>query len=435
MTRSRGSVKPTPDGRFRARYSAGDDPVTGQRVQRARTFDDRRSAQAWLTAELHQLDSGQRQRRLTAGQTLATFLREFYSTDRRGLKGRTLSPRTCQVDMDLLERYVIRRAPALAETPLGRLSTDACARHFRWLADGDSTHGPLAKATVSRVFRVVKARLSHAVKLGHLRANPLRSDLIPIDGKAAKQHRTLTAEQAQSLLAVAHTDRYGLGVALLTWTGLRPGEGFGLTWDDVDFEGQALIVRRALVRTRGAWELRGTKTDTTRRVPIPASLTLQLAAHRRTQAAERLLAGAEYQNHGLVFATEWGLPVHLDLVAARHFKPLLVMAAYHLLGRTRPPVPVPSRSQRYRDAMDARSVADASALADASFPLISLYELRHGVATMLLRANVHPKIVGDRLGHARTSTTLDIYSHVSPDMQSRALTELEAALTPTLRKA
>ena len=37
---------------------------------------------------------------------------------------------------------------------------------------------------------------------------------------------------------------------------------------------------------------------------------------------------------------------------------------------------------------------------------------RHAHATLMLRQGVHPKIVQERLGHAKVGTTLDIYSHV-----------------------
>lgn len=435
MARQRGSVKPSGDGRFIARYSAGADPLTGKRVQRWKTFDERKDAQQWLTAELHAVDSGEVQRRLTGGQSLSTFLREYYATDRRGLKGKTLSPRTCEIDLEMVERYVLKRAPALADTPLGRLTTEGFVPLFRSLANGTTTHAPLSKASVSRVYRILKARLSHAVKLGYLRANPMRSDLIPIDGKAARQQVTLNGEQIQSLLAVCPRDRYGLFFAVIAWTGLRPGEAAGLMWDDIDTEANVLVIRRALVRTKGHADIRGTKTGRTRRIPIPATLMAQLQGHRRQQAAEKLAAGAEYVDRGLVFCTVFGLPVHLDLLAARHLKPLLVQAAYQQLNRERPAVPVPSRSPVYAEALKVRDAADAKAMKDAAFPTIGLYSLRHSQATLLLRRGVHPKIAADRLGHARTSTTLDIYSHVTPDMQDQALVELEAALAPKLKKA
>ena len=33
---------------------------------------------------------------------------------------------------------------------------------------------------------------------------------------------------------------------------------------------------------------------------------------------------------------------------------------------------------------------------------------------------MHPKVVQERLGHSNVSITLDLYSHVSPAMQSDA---------------
>lgn len=58
----------------------------------------------------------------------------------------------------------------------------------------------------------------------------------------------------------------------------------------------------------------------------------------------------------------------------------------------------------------------------------NLYSLRHTHATLLLLAGVHPKIVSERLGHATVSITLDIYSHVLPNMQQEAADKLEAML-------
>jgi site-specific recombinase XerD len=35
--------------------------------------------------------------------------------------------------------------------------------------------------------------------------------------------------------------------------------------------------------------------------------------------------------------------------------------------------------------------------------------------------NEHPEVVQEMLGHSRISTTLDVYSHLSPDMQKEAV--------------
>lgn len=50
--------------------------------------------------------------------------------------------------------------------------------------------------------------------------------------------------------------------------------------------------------------------------------------------------------------------------------------------------------------------------------------LRHTHATLLLKANIHPKIVADRLGPSDIKMTLNTYSHILPDMQQQAVDEL-----------
>ena len=57
------------------------------------------------------------------------------------------------------------------------------------------------------------------------------------------------------------------------------------------------------------------------------------------------------------------------------------------------------------------------------------HDLRHTAATLLLSRGVNPKIVSEMLGHATIAITLDIYSHVLPDMQQQAAAAMAAALS------
>jgi len=59
-------------------------------------------------------------------------------------------------------------------------------------------------------------------------------------------------------------------------------------------------------------------------------------------------------------------------------------------------------------------------------PRIRLHDLRHTWATLALESGIHPKVVQERLGHANVSITLDLYSHVSPAMQSDAAERVAA---------
>jgi integrase len=48
------------------------------------------------------------------------------------------------------------------------------------------------------------------------------------------------------------------------------------------------------------------------------------------------------------------------------------------------------------------------------------HDSRHTLATLLLKQNVHPKVVQESLGHASINITLDTYSHVLPGLQAAA---------------
>jgi integrase len=59
---------------------------------------------------------------------------------------------------------------------------------------------------------------------------------------------------------------------------------------------------------------------------------------------------------------------------------------------------------------------------------VRLHGLRHSHASHLLAENVHPKIVQERLGHSSIAITMDIYSHLMPNMQADAAAKVDAAL-------
>ena len=61
---------------------------------------------------------------------------------------------------------------------------------------------------------------------------------------------------------------------------------------------------------------------------------------------------------------------------------------------------------------------------------VRLNDLRHSHATLLMKLNVNPKVVSERLGHSSTRLTMDSYSHMLPGLQASAIAGLERALAP-----
>jgi integrase len=202
-----------------------------------------------------------------------------------------------------------------------------------------------------------------------------------------------TPEQAAQLLnaAVATGDRLAALWAVGIFSGCRPGELLALSWEDVNLEAGSIVIRRNLTKVNGAPpEFVDPKTARGRRtVSLPPEAVAALRMHRQRQADERLRLGADYRDQGLVFSTHTGTPLIARNVV-RAFKRLLVHAG------------LPAT--------------------------IRWYDLRHGHATALLVAGVHPKVASERLGHSTVMLTLDTYSHVIEGMDADAAMKVQRAI-------
>ncbi|MBY0276095.1 site-specific integrase [Candidatus Binatia bacterium] len=177
---------------------------------------------------------------------------------------------------------------------------------------------------------------------------------------------------------------------------MRPGEYEGLTWDDVDFDRARVRVRRALVRLRkGEWRLEPTKTGRERVVALSPLVVRVMKAYRARQSEMRLAAGTTWCDSDLVFTNEIGRPIQHRNLVSRHFKNVLQAAK------------IPSA--------------------------IRLYDLRHTVATIMLSNGVDIRTVADVLGHAATSTTLDIYSHALDTNRDRAAETMSKVMCADVR--
>ena len=63
-------------------------------------------------------------------------------------------------------------------------------------------------------------------------------------------------------------------------------------------------------------------------------------------------------------------------------------------------------------------------------PHLTFHGLRHAFATMALQAGINPKVVSEALGHSSITITLDLYSHVLPNMKD----ELASAVANLLKR-
>ena len=371
--RPAGHIQDLGDGRWLVRTSHGIG-AGGKRIRSQSIIEgQKKDAQRHLTSLLKRRDDGLSAAlsRQTFGEWAEEWLKNWASN-----KG----PRTRSDSEKLLGR-LLRYEREFGGLRLSTLS----ANHIQQVVNRLRERG-LSPRTVRMYHGLIRGCLARAERLGKVARNVAR--LVELPPQSRNERLFLTAEQAERLLQTGVDDRFYALFALLTLTGLRPGEACALRWDDID--NRALRVRRALVwLPNSAPIFAETKTRRSRVVTLGERVLGILKRQRAKQAEWRLKMGAAYEDQGLIFCNETGGPLHLRNVDSRHFKPLL---------------------------------------RQAGLPKIRLYDLRHTHATLLLAAGEHPKVVQERLGHATITLTLDTYSHVVPGMQERAAERLDSLL-------
>lgn len=375
--RRSGSIKKKREGLYLVSVFLGRDAGGKRQYHYKQIKGTKGDAQTYLNGILHSKDTGTFVQPVDV--TLNDYLGKWLETAARP----RVSERTHEGYTYLLERHV---QPELGNRKL----PDVRPLHIQKLYSDMQARG-LSARTVRYLHAVLSSALKQAVRWGMLARNP--AELVELPRQARKEMHALSPAEAAEFLKAARQDRWGGLFAFALATGMRPEEYLGLQWKDVDLDRGVVTVRRALVwrSTGGGWYFSETKTARSRRqIPLPASTMRALAEHRRQQAAERLKAGATYQQHDLVFATPEGGPLAPRNLKRRHFRPILEQAK----------LPADFR----------------------------LYDLRHSCATLLLAAGEHPKVVSERLGHASITLTLDVYSHVLPTMQEAASQKLESLL-------
>ncbi len=304
--------------------------------------------------------------------TVAQYLEQWLGSVRTSVRAKTY---------ETYDLNVRRVRPHLGGRRLAALTAmDIQGCYAALLAQG------LSRRSVRQSHEMLHRAMHQAVEWGLLARNP--TDAASPPRPERQEMQTLTEPQVQHLFAATTADRYHPLWVLLVTTGLRLGEATGLRWEDVDLTNGTLTVRRALQRRRNAGLVFvEPKTAGSRRtVHLVAGTVRALREHRRRQVEDRLAAGADWQDHDLVFTQAFGRPLAPETVT---------------------------------DALQR-------ALQHAGLPRVRVHDLRHTAATLLLVKGVHPKVVQEMLGHSTISITLDLYSHVLPTMHREAVQRLEA---------
>lgn len=286
----------------------------------------------------------------------------------------------------LLNNYLI---PGLGKVILQKLTAPRVqAFYSKKLQEG------LSPKTVTNIHGVLHKALDNAVKWNILARNVCDAVTPP---RIPRQELTfLTQEQAQTLLREVKAHKLEALLTLAITTGMRRGELLALRWQDINFDQRTIQVKRSVSyhQVYGYVESEPKTARSRREILLPAFVIEVLLRHQKQQAEQQHEAGSTWVNKGLVFANPWG----------DYYSPSTMVKAF---GRF---------------------------LASIGLPHMRFHDLRHSAATILLTMKVHPKVVQEILGHSQITTTMDIYSHAMPSMQSDATEQWESTFGGSLKK-
>ena len=244
--------------------------------------------------------------------------------------------------------------------------------------------------TVQNVVRTLSSMLSHAVEDGLLTTNP---SLKP--GKflpKVSKHRSinpLTREEVAILLKTAKdkNPRYYPLVLCAVRTGLRMGELLALQWNDVDYHGRFLEIRRNYTH----FKITTPKSGESRRVDMSLGLTQALKDLYLDRQLETTTRGWK-EIPQWVFCSETGGLLHPHNIRERVFYGLLKKAGL--------------RKVRFHD-------------------------LRHTFASLLLQQGESPVYVKEQMGHSSIQVTVDLYGKLIPGGNKQAVDRLDTPAEET----
>jgi len=367
---ARGSVKKRGSS-WTIVLDVGPDPATGRRRQKSKGgFRTRKAAEAGLRELTGSVDSGRYVERSTT--SIGDYLDEWLEVVR---------PRLRPTSWNSYRQAVAHIKGQVGAVPLQSLAPLEVENLYKeLLSTGGAGGRPLSPKTVRNTHIVLRKALADAERLGLVVRNAAAAAKPPVPSK--REHTTWSADELARFLGSLEGERLAAAFVLLATTGMRRGEALGLRWSDVDLRAGRLSIVQTITTVRDEMVITPPKTARSRRsVSLDPDTVAALRDHRRRQNEERLRAGELWSGEGnFVFTDEIGKPVHPSALSRR-------FVSY--VGR-------------------------------AGLPPIRLHDLRHTYATVALGAGVHPKIVSERLGHATTAVTMDLYSHVTPTIAAEA---------------
>jgi integrase len=361
------------------------DPCTGKRKRRWHSFQGtKRQAQVEQARLVTEAERGTslEPSRVTVGEYIERWL-EHVQTQ--------VSPSSHKTYGTMLA-YML---PTIGHIRLSKLRPDNIAHAYATAMQTGyrRRRGGLSAKSMTLLHRVLSLALKQAVKWNLLKDNPAAAVEPPRVER--KEARTLDSDATLALVEAARGAELFPLILLAAMTGMRRGELAALRWQAIDFNAGQLAVTASIEQVGRSTREKPPKSGRPRTIALPALLVEELRRYRVVQAEQLLRLGVRPTEATHVCLRADGSPWLPSLVSAGFVRLLKANGLAHM----------------------------------------RLHELRHTHASHLLAANVHPKVVQERLGHANIGMTLDLYSHVVRGMQEQAAASIDDIMQAARRRS
>ena len=247
--------------------------------------------------------------------------------------------------------------------PINELKT---AELQNWTDSLISTYD-IGKVRAKNIYTQMRAVFNYAERIYGLNPNPVRALTAPKAREPHKEMEFWTLDEFKQVISVVEDLKYKSMLTVLFYTGIRKGELFGLTWNDLD--GDLLSINKQLQRINGKSYITPTKTSSSiRKILLPKQVTEILTEWKQYSYGEQIF---EWEKNNLEKE---------------------IISACQKTGVKR----------------------------------IRVHDLRHSHASYLISKGANIELISKRLGHAKTSMTMDTYGHLYPTDEHKIIDIIES---------
>lgn len=421
---------------YRIQISLGCDPNTGKRIPKVITFKPNQNATPKQQEKEAQKFAMEWEDKLKNGESyegqkmsFAEYAEKWLEYMKKEITYGSYKNYACIVNSKILPFFSVYK--------VSKIKTPLVEKFYMTLKDS------CANSTIRKIANVLNGMFRTAVRWQMIEINPCKDAKVPKNKDEVTTLKYFTPEQSLMFLAsldmtydtlvkghqrIDDTGKaYEVGdyteerklplqlkvfYTLSLYCGFRKGETLALHWSDIDFEKKEIYITKSVGKTEEGTTIKKPKTATSvRTVSMPDTVIPLLRQYKREYTLYRLSMGTAWKGNDNVFIQWDG----------------------QLMGFSTPYQSFVRHMKRY-NAWVQEDPERAKKQGYEELPMIPLHGLRHSCATLLNYLNVNIIDISKILGHAKSSTTMDIYAHSFEEQSRVAANRLDEFLNNNMQK-